>query len=341
VTPAIAAEAAVWVARLHGPDRSSRMERECLEWQARSAEHRLAFERCTDTWQEVARLTLGNVYAASSATPAASATSRRTWLMARGRWVAAVALAGMVVGVWLVFQPGRDRNTYGTGVGEQQLVVLDDGTRMSLNTNTRVRVDLDPATRKVSLQSGEALFEVAKDPRRPFVVRVAGSEVVALGTVFSVRLTANGGRGSDALAVTLIEGHVSVSAAASGDADGVAPPKPLLMQPGERVRLTKAAAGPSASSATLQVDRPRIDQALAWKRSEAVFDDTSLADAVAEMNRYSRTPIVLVNAGALANRRISGVYRTGDNAGFARAVAALHGLVVREHQDRLELTPGS
>jgi transmembrane sensor len=221
------------------------------------------------------------------------------------------------------------------------LVVLDDGTRMSLNTDTRVSVDLDSVTRKVSGQRGEALFEVAKDPRRPFVVREAGSEVVALGTVFSVRLVANGGRGSDALAVTLIEGAVTVSAAGDGDTGGLAPAKPLLLQPGERVRLTRAAAGPSASAATLQVDRRRIDLAVAWKRSEAVFDDTSLADAVAGMNRYSRTPIVLVEAGALTERHVSGVYRTGDNAGFVRAVAALHGLVLHARQDHLELAPGS
>ena len=69
VTPEIAAEAAVWIARLHGPDRSSQMERECLAWQARSEAHSVAFERCTDTWQDVASATLRD-YATAARTSA-------------------------------------------------------------------------------------------------------------------------------------------------------------------------------------------------------------------------------------------------------------------------------
>jgi transmembrane sensor len=170
------------------------------------------------------------------------------------------------------------------------------------------------------------------------VVRVAGSEVVAVGTVFAVRLTPQGPGMGDALAVTLIEGQVSVRAAAGGAAGEVSPAQPLLMSPGERVRLAKAPGG--AARATQEVDRPRLDQVVAWKRSEALFDNASLAEAVAEMNRYSRTPIVLTDDLAGAGWRISGQYRAGDNAGFARAVAAVHGLVVREGQGRLELARG-
>ena len=231
----------------------------------------------------------------------------------------------------------RDAGVYGTGVGEQQLVVLDDGTRMSLNTDTHVRVEFGPSLRSVNVQGGEALFEVAKDSRRPFIVRVAGSEVVAVGTVFSVRLAGKGAHGDDALAVTLVEGQITVRAASGSRANGVAPAAPLSMQAGERMRLVKAT-GVSNEPAIQQVDRPRIEQVVAWKRSQAIFDDTSLADAVAEMNRYSRTPIVLVGDATLAELRVSGLYRTGDSAGFARAVAALHGLVAREIEGRLELT---
>jgi len=334
VTPEIAAEAAVWVARLHGPDRSTRMERECLAWQARSAAHRMAFERCTDTWQDVARVTLSTYAKAGSGNTTAGA--RGIWPTGRARWAVGLALAVLVSVATVVLQPWRDAGVYSTGVGEQQLVVLDDGTRMSLNTATRVQVDMSSTQRTVSIQGGEALFEVAKDARRPFVVRVAGSEVVAVGTVFAVRFTANSARAGVALAVTLIEGLVTLRPASGGGADGVAPSRTVSMQPGERVRLARVD-GNSTQGATPQVDRPSIEQVVAWKRSEAVFDDVSLADAVTEMNRYSRTPIVLVGDSALANLRVSGLYRTGDNAGFVRAVAALHGLNVREREGRLEL----
>lgn len=338
VLPEIAAEAAVWVARLHGPDRSNRMERECLAWQARSAAHREAFERCTETWEDVPRVTLANAYASAAAGKSAPGAARDTGRTNGARWAFALAvLTLVVVGGGAVFQQWRGTGAYSTGVGEQQLVLLDDGTRMSLNTATRVRVDLSLAQRTVNVLDGEAMFEVAKDARRPFVVRVADSEVVALGTVFSVRLTPGSARASDSLAVTLIEGQVTVRSAQGGPGGGVAPVRPVLMQPGERVRLVKAASA-SASGAAPQVDRPRIEQVVAWKRNEAIFDDVSLADAVAEMNRYSRMLIVLSGDAALSGRRISGQFRTGDNAGFARAAAALHGLAVIERQGRLELT---
>ncbi|MBE0547909.1 MAG: FecR domain-containing protein [Rubrivivax sp.] len=221
-------------------------------------------------------------------------------------------------------------------MGEAQTVMLDDGTRMSLNTNTRLRVEFSAKQRTVSIGGGEAAFEVAKDAQRPFVVRAGGSEVVALGTVFIVRLTPSGPSAGESLAVTLVEGKVSVRAAAGAGAGEVAPERPLVMNPGERVRLAKA--GGQQALATQQLDRPRLEQVLAWKRSEAVFDGATLAEAAAEMNRYSRMPVVLVGDLAQADWQVSGQFRTGDNAAFANALALLHGLVVHERQGRLELS---
>ena len=334
VTPRIASEAAVWIARLHGPDRSKRMERECLAWQAQSDAHRLAFERCTDTWQDVAGVTLADAYAASRA-------ARRTAPVRpplRARWLVALTFAAIVVGGGaVVMQPWRGIDPYSTGVGEQRMVLLGDGTRLSLNTSTRVQVDLGAARRVVNVEDGEALFEVAKDANRPFIVRVAGSEVVALGTVFAVRLAHGNAAVDSLLTVTLIEGQVTVQPAAGKGGEGATPMQPLLMWPGDRVRVAASANGLQGGAAP-QVDRPRLDQVAAWKRNEAVFDDVPLSEAVAEMNRYSRTPVVLVGDAGISSRRISGLFHTGNNAAFAQAVAALQGLVVREREGRLELS---
>jgi len=329
VTPEIAAEAAVWVTRLHGPDRSRQMERECLAWQERSAAHREAFERCTDTWQDVPRVSLASAFAASEQARQAPGP----WRSGMARWVAALGFAAAVILGVLGYVHWDDRNTFATGVGEQQLVVLDDGTRMSLNTGTRVRVDLGTVQRTVSVQEGEALFEVAKDVHRPFVVRVGGSEVVAVGTVFAVRFTAQG-QEAEALAVTLIEGLVTVRPA--DGAGGLAPERTVRMHAGERVRLSGAAG--ATKQVAPRVDRPNLEQLVAWRRNEAVFEDAALADAVVEMNRYSRTPIVLLDDAGRENLRISGIYRTGDAVGFASAVAALHGLRLERRDGRLELT---
>ncbi len=340
VTPEIAAEAAFWIARLHGPDRSSQMERECLAWQARSEAHRVAFERCTDTWQDVAGVTLRDYATAAKIGAEAQDKPRPT---RRTRRAVGVALAGAAVAVLLVvIQPWRASDTYATNVGELRTVILEDGTRMSLNTATRVRVTLASAQRTVRVDEGEVLFEVAKDARRPFVVHVADREVVALGTVFSVRLTPTSEVGSDALDVTLIEGEVSVRAA-SGASDKAAETRPVLLKPGDRLRLSEPSgrAAKGSQRVTMQMDRPRVDQLMAWRRNEAVFDDVPLSDAVAEMNRYSRQPVVLVGDESSKGLRISGLFRTGDNVAFARAVASLYGLVVHDRQDHVELARGS
>ncbi|RZI59604.1 MAG: DUF4880 domain-containing protein [Rubrivivax sp.] len=372
-SPEIAAEAAVWIARLHGPERSVQMERECRAWQGRSDMHRLAFERCTEVWEAVPGLTLADAFSAGSrelGELALVGRRRRKWAWG-GVGLAGAAL-GLAVGAALL--AGRGAPSYSTGIGEQRSVLLADGSRVTLNTNTRVEVDLTPERRTVRVEGGEALFEVAKDARRPFVVRALDSEVVALGTAFAVRLGEPATQGN-ALAVTLIEGRVSVRAASgtggaragagAGADNGSARGRELTLLPGERVKFSKAlppgqegrpadrsAMGMTSSTASgagagagqefvgtsvVTRDRPRIDQIIAWKRSEVVFDDVSLPEAVGEMNRYNREPIVLASDAALSRLRVSGSYRAGDSDGFARAAAMLHSLVVRRHDGRFEL----
>ena len=336
VTPEIAAEAAVWVARLHGPSRTSQMEQEFRAWQASSPAHREAFERCTDVWQDIPRIGLAAAYEGLASDRAASARSSRGLREAARRWITASAVAGAVAVAAVLVLHWRDEHAYRTNVGEQRLVVLEDGSRMLLNTDTRLRVDFSSAQRTVLVRRGEAFFEVAKDPRRPFVVRIAGSEVVAVGTAFSVRY-APVPRAVDELAVTLVEGQVKVRPASGKAGDALAPVQPVLMKAGDRLLLDRQSSH-AVSKVVARLDRPNVERVLAWKRDEAVFDDTSLADAVAEMNRYNRTPIVLLDGLESAGMRVSGLYHTSDSAGFANAVAALHGLNVHEQGGRLELT---
>lgn len=332
VTPAIAAEAAVWVTRLHGPDRSPKMESEFKLWQAQSPAHREAFEKCTDAWIDVEKINLATAYE--------TVAGKNPWLPGGGYWGkqrwAAVAVSMAVLGVGIfVGQRWWGEGAYATEVGEQRVVMLEDGTRMLLNTGTRLRVNFSAKQRTVSVGSGEAIFEVAKDAARPFVVRVSGSEVVAVGTAFSVRYGEASANVPSQIAITLIEGRISVRPAADGGANAIAPASPIQMTPGERLRLDQAVG--ATSTAAPKVDRPNVDQVTAWKRSEAVFDATGLSEAVAEMNRYSRTQIVLVGTLASTNLRVSGLYRTGDNVGFANAVASLHGLTLKNEGGRLEL----
>jgi transmembrane sensor len=332
VSREILAEAAVWVTRLHGPDRSRAMERECLAWQAKSAAQRLAFERCTDIWQEVGGLTRAQIHSALSDSP------RRADPWGRRAARAAMALTTLCLAAVfaVVLWPGE---TYSTGVGEQRVIVLADGSRMTLNTSTQTRVRLTDSQRSVTVEHGEALFEVAKDASRPFVVSMADAQVVATGTAFLVRSTPRSESAGEAFGVTLLEGQVIVQRSAGVVQSPLS--APVVMAPGERLRVGQSSGTPSPGSAQARVDRPHLDHLLAWQRGFAILDNTPLPEAIADMNRYSKVQIMLADSATLRSLRISGSYRTGDNKGFAQAVASLYGLIVIPREGGLELSASS
>lgn len=331
VTPEIAAEAAAWISSLHGPGRNRDMEADFLAWQRLSPAHREAFEKMTDLWQAIPGTQAAKAFAAANEREERRAERAGS---AAWRWAGAACLGVLLTAGIFVLQQWRERDVYATAVGEQRSVTLGDGTRMLLNTATKARVDLGSKQRTVEVDAGEALFEVAKDASRPFVVRVAGSEVVAVGTMFSVRFK-DAPQRADALTVTLIEGQVNVRPAAGGG-DGLRPQDTVVLKPGDRLTL-QYGGRPAVPAVQSKVDRPNIGRVMAWQRHEASFDATPLADAVDEFNRYSRTQIAMSEDVRRENHLISGVYRTGDSAAFAHAVAMLYGLNVREVDGRLEL----
>lgn len=299
------AEASAWLARLQGSARTPATEAAFKAWLAEDTAHSRAFARVTDTWDLIpgaARWT----EAARKPAPQSSRRRPRTMAMAAS---VAVLMAAATVG-WLAL---RD-TVYQTGIGEQRIVTLDDGSRVTLNTDTRLAVDYDDQRRRIRLERGEALFEVAKNPQRPFTVQAGAEQVRALGTTFSVR------KQRDRVDVLLIEGRVQVSreVSATTAAGSTADAAPIVMAPGERLALR--ADRPGAVR-----DRPVLEEVTAWRRGEAMFDNVTLAEAVAEINRYGRTQ-VRVDDPALAKLRISGVFATRDPAEFAQVIAKLHDL---------------
>nr|WP_255719330.1 FecR domain-containing protein [Pelomonas sp. P8] len=218
---------------------------------------------------------------------------------------------------------------YTSRIGEQRIVPLPDSSRMSPNTSTRVRVDFTAKRRTVKVEDGEVLFEVAKDAKRPFVVQVAGTEVVATSTEFLVGYD-EAAKADEALAVTLVEGQVIVRGEAGRATPSLA--EPVVMQPGQRVLVGRSARAQMA----VQLDRRLIDEALAWRSGNVVFNGVTLPDAAAQMNRYSSVPI-LVEGEELSRMRVSGSFRAGDSAGFARASAEVFGPAVHTQGNQLVL----
>jgi transmembrane sensor len=319
----ISAEAAVWVARLHSPTRSAEVEAGLRCWLAGNPQRAVAFEQITDAWERSARL--------RGRPTVASANYERRGLEITFPRALLATLVVMGLAVWgtLFHLHG---NVVATGIGERRTVVLEDGTRVSLNTDTRAVIHYERRQRRIDLERGEALFEVAPRPDWPLIVTAGEREIRALGTAFVVR------RDEQNLAVTLMEGKVIVSPlepelptdvpSAVAETAGKEP-RTVALSPGQRLTLVPSKAP--------QLDRPSLIALTAWQRGQIALDNTPLPDAVAEMNRYSAVHIRLEDAAA-ASIRVSGIFRVGDSADFAQALAKTYGLQARIGSRGITLT---
>ncbi|NWE53822.1 FecR domain-containing protein [Brevundimonas sp. P7753] len=207
------------------------------------------------------------------------------------------------------------RDTYATEVGEQRSLQLADGSRVRLDTASKIRVRFTDGERRIELAEGQAFFEVAHNPARPFVVMTTNASVTAVGTVFEVRRVGSETR------VVLVSGAVDVAQAAT-------PSAPQRLLPNQQTAIKAGKAKVSAVNA---------DTATSWTTGELTFVDTPLAEAVAEVNRYLAAPIIL-DAPAAANTPINGVFRSGDRTAFVSAAAHLFNLkAIREADGKVRL----
>ncbi|ALN55959.1 sigma factor regulatory protein, FecR/PupR family [Lysobacter enzymogenes] len=293
-------------------------------WQAQSPGHAEAYARAEAArrladlladepeMQSLRSETLGRVARQGQARRA----SRRNWAMAASLTVAGLLGAlGLNLGdSWRMVGDARDAlagNVYRTGVGQRERFTLADGSVITLNTDSRVSTHYRDGLRAVTLERGQALFKVAKDRSRPFVVSAGGRQVTALGTEFDVYLSPR------AFEVTLLEGRVTVTrtvkpAAVASARPTAAATAPLAeLRPGEQfVALAKAAP---------QVRAADVRRVVSWRNGQIVFENERLGDAVAEINRYSQRKIVLADA-TLASLKISGAFNTGDTGTFVEAL---------------------
>ena len=296
------AEAGVWIARLHGDDRDAVLEAGFRKWLQESPLNAQAFELTTEVWEDSQNLR--RVVPFAHDVPVAPEPPRLRF--PRPAWVG-VGVAACALVAAALFHLQNDRVS--TDIGEQRLLTLDDGTRVFLNTATRLVVRYDESVRKVELLTGEALFNVPKRTTRPFIVSAGDREVRALGTSFVVR------RDEHDIAVTLVEGKVKVAA--------------VTLVPGQRVTFKVGE--------PVRVDTPALEAAVAWRRGQVVLDDTPLAEAAAEMNRYSAVRLVVERPDA-ATLLVNGLFTAGDSMSFANAVAQTYGLQVIERGDHIVLS---
>jgi len=187
---------------------------------------------------------------------------------------------------------------FATVLGEQRTETLADGTILRLNTESVAEVRITHRGREVTLRSGEAIFNVAKDASRPFVVSAGGGTVTAVGTEFQVRSVAG------TVAVTLMTGRVQVARASRREVE--------WLNPGQQASFSQTGSG-------IVTRNVNVTALTSWMNGRLEFRGALLRDVVAEANRYSAKKIRIEDP-SIGGLALSGSFRTGDTD---RIVAAL------------------
>lgn len=309
--------AANWVARMDARALTGDEERQLQEWLDSDV-------RCLGAYARARAIFVSPDIA--SAIPAA----RHPYfgnLIRRGGLLAAAACA-LIVSVLLFSQREQvETRVYVSELGEVRQIPLEDGSRITLNTNSSLQVEYRNDSRRVALQRGEAYFEVAKDAQRPFVVVGSSAQARAIGTSYSVRMTQAVGE----MQIRVASGRVAVEAP---QPDVIAPLATVRNWLGSKannaaylnanqeadVRLGKDAHGSGQIQLSIRDLQPGIfERSLMWREGLLSFEGVTLAEAIEEFSRYSRQKIII--RGALAQERVSGLFAAADPVAFAHAIA--------------------
>jgi transmembrane sensor len=372
LNPQINEEAARWFVEFRSGDIDASARQQFDAWMRASPEHLRAFIEIAALWGHSAaadpqrRFSVealvasareeGNVVRLEAdsnsgersrpGSPGPSSGFTRPWFHARpspnrlagklpGLRTMAVASVLLMVGSLVTWSLLHGRQTYSTAVGEKRSLRLSDGSTLTLNSRSQARIDFSNLTRTVDLLRGEALFRVAKDPSRPFVVRADGTFVHAVGTEFDID------RRSSGTVVTVVEGRVAVRATSSGAGRGsgtrhgseaVALPQSRAARPELVPEIGADDAGVDAGadgddrrpdgtvflSAGEQIDvagrstsptRTNVSSATAWMQGKVILQSRTLEEVAEDFNRYSERRLVTEDQGEVP-LRLSGVFST-------------------------------
>jgi transmembrane sensor len=328
------------------------------DWLDESPENSIAYRQVTTMWSSFGELSsapeimLGRRDALSDARK----VYLRRWSMPRRvpRYVAIAASILVVISgalAWVYSQ----RGVYATDLGERRMVTLEDGSLVTLDAKSRIRVQYTDSQRVIALERGQARFDVAKDPTRPFRVNAGDQTVIALGTQFNVELVAGN------VLVSMIEGHVAITgitatpprsqqspsvssngemASASavpgshmpdGSAGQVAALSPMVeLRAGEGLRVR-------SNGQAVVLRKINVAHAMAWQSGKMYFDNEPLKRAAERMNRYSSVRISV--DPSVEGVSVSGMFNAGDSGAFVEAISTYFPIEVhRSGSGSIELT---
>ena len=296
---ALRSEAAHWFNLQRSGDMTLDDEQRFHEWLDESDAHRDAYRLVDRAWMIAGTIPQDPEMLGE---PEPVAARRSPWR----RYLAMAASLLLVVTVsWGVYQMGvpgfgggQDQH-FRTGVGQTTTVTLPEGSIVTLDSETEMRLRESPRERRVDLVGGRAFFRVAADPSRPFIVNAGGKSVRAIGTAFEVAFEHGN------MVVTLAEGKVRVEEAAAGSGSGTD------MAPGGQLVI-----GADHNWTLRRVD---VAKETSWTEGRLIFMRDPLSEAVAEMNRYSTRKLAFKD-GKIPDKQVVGVFEAGDVDGFVKAM---------------------
>ncbi|HEY0799849.1 MAG TPA: FecR domain-containing protein [Steroidobacteraceae bacterium] len=313
-------EAAHWAVRLSAGALDLETQAQLDQWLDADPRHRGALLRARAAWADLDRLAALSGHREPQGpmemSPKTNLASRSARSFANRRFFLAASISALLFGsgTWVLL---RRNGTYVSKLGEVRRVTLADGSHMVLNTATEASVHFDTARREINLSAGEGLFQVVKDPKRPFIVRAGGVSVRAVGTVFTVR---NDGNQVDVL---VTEGVVELTDHDSGVVRRVAANERATVMDTRQVAVAK-------------ITQAQAERRLAWRDGMVDFDGDSLSHAVDEMNRHNDRRI-FIDDQSLGSRPIVGRFRANDPDGFAATVSVALGVQTELQGDAIHL----
>jgi len=304
-------QAAQFLARRRFAHWQANDQAELDTWLSASLSHRVAFWRLEATLARTERLAALQTKSKETVT---EPTKRDFRLRFAG--MLAVAVIGVVASS-LYFGQARP-STYTTPVGGHEILTLADGSVIELNTDTVLRLAAD--NRSAVLEKGEAFFQIKHNALHPFTVKTSSHRVVDVGTKFLVRSN------SRQFEISLIEGLARVESMTAGN--------------NTRSKLLKAGDVAVDANGALIIEKKSettIARELGWRRGVLVFDNTTLADAAAEFNRYNHTKLV-IDDPAVGRMKIGATFPANDVDRFARATRVLLGVAVSRRNGNIVIS---
>lgn len=274
----IAEQAAGWVARLQSSDATDGDRAEFVRWLAEHPSHGLVYEELKGLWTQLKDVPIS---------PDRLAKVRKS----RRGTLGAIAFIATTACMLAIYQTGfldRARSDYSTSIGEVRSVILSDGSRVDLNTDSAIALRFTDQERRVTLLRGEAFFDVKSSPHRPFVVVESNLTAEALGTRYGVVSAFGESLGS----VQVLEGRVQVAGAVPG----------LVLDAGEGVKVDRRGV-----PTTFKIE----EDELAWRSGRLVFSQRSLSEVLAAIDRYRRGRIFLLDRDA-GRLPVSGIFDLRD-----------------------------